>query len=74
MRTGPATYADLVGLPEPVVGEILDGELMVSLGPGRDMQKPLELGRCSHPAVSIWGRGPGGWRILLEPELHVGGD
>ena len=32
-KKGPATYADIEALPEHVVGEILDGELIVSPRP-----------------------------------------
>jgi Uma2 family endonuclease len=68
----PASYADLEALPEHLVGEILDGELIVSPRPspqhGRveagisaDLVGPFDRGRG----------GPGGWWILPEPELHL---
>ena len=70
-----ATYADLMKLPEHVVGEIVDGELIVSPRPalpharvssslGFDLGGPFDRGRG----------GPGGWWILDEPELHLGRD
>jgi Uma2 family endonuclease len=70
-----ATYADLVALPENLVGEIIDGELYASPRPagrhtlaasslGADLGGPFQKGRG----------GPGGWWILDEPELHFGED
>lgn len=73
-KKGPATYADIEALPEHVVGEILDGELIVSPRPasphaiassrlGVELGGPFDRGK---------GGGPGGWVILDEPELHFG--
>ena len=70
--TRPATYADLEALAENVVGEIVRGVLYtnprpaprdaaVSSGLGIDLGGPFDRGRG----------GPGGWRILDEPELHL---
>ncbi|MCA9626820.1 MAG: Uma2 family endonuclease [Myxococcales bacterium] len=70
-----ATYADLEALPEHLVGEIIDGELIASPRPatlhvraasvlGRELGNPFEGGRG----------GPGGWIILDEPEIHLGGN
>jgi len=69
----PATYEDLCALPHNVVGEIINGELVVSLRPvprhalatsylGGELTGPFGRGRG----------GPGGWLILFEPELHLG--
>jgi Uma2 family endonuclease len=71
----PATYEDIVALPEHLVGELIDGELIVSPRPtprhalasstlGVDLGGPFDRGRG----------GPGGWRLLDEPELHFGRD
>ncbi|MGQ0697699.1 MAG: Uma2 family endonuclease [Panacagrimonas sp.] len=68
-----ATYADIVALPENLVGEILDDELHVQPRPAGphavaesglmvDLGSPFDRGRG----------GPGGWWILVEPELHLG--
>ncbi len=70
-----ATYADIEALPPHVVGEILEGELVVSPRPeprhavtasvlGGLLTSPFQLGRG----------GPGGWWILDEPELSLGVD
>jgi Uma2 family endonuclease len=71
----PAAYDDLLALPEHVVGEIIDGELVVSPRPAsRHASATSWLGA---ELVQLFGRGnrggPGGWVILDEPELHVVG-
>lgn len=74
-RAPEATYADIVALPEHLVGELVDGELFVSPRPapihalvkttlGEELGPPFKRGRG----------GPGGWMILFEPELHLGKD
>jgi Uma2 family endonuclease len=74
----PATYEDLVALPEHVLGELIDGELVVSPRPavphagaasalGGDLLGPFGSRGGSG------GSGPGGWIILFEPELHLVG-
>ncbi len=71
----PATYEDLLALPEHVVGEIVAGELHVSPRPAsRHARASSRLGeRIGGPFDSGRG-GPGGWIILDEPELHLGRD
>ena len=70
-----ATYDDLLALPDHVVGEIVDGELHASPRPALaharaatgiagDLRGPFDRGRG----------GPGGWVILIEPEIHLGED
>ena len=70
-----ATYEDLLALPENLVGEIVDGRLITHPRPapkhavafsglGSELRNPFERGRG----------GPGGWWILLEAEVHLGGD
>jgi Uma2 family endonuclease len=70
-----ATYEDLDALPEHILGEILDGDLVTSPRPsspharaasnlGGELYGPFDRGRG----------GPGGWIILDEPELHLSGD
>ena len=69
----PATYDDLIALPENVIGEILDGELHVQPRPAF-----LHAGSASNLGSILgmpfgFGRGgPGGWILLDEPELHLG--
>ena len=68
---GPATYQDLLKLPENVVGEILDGELYASPRPG-----PRHLNAESELLMRIRADrgGPDGWWILAESELHMHAD
>jgi Uma2 family endonuclease len=70
-----ATYDDLLALPEHVVGEIIDGELVVSPRPAaRHASVSSILGADLINFFNREGRGgPGGWVILDEPELHVVG-
>lgn len=70
----PATYDDILRLPEHQVGEILGGELHVSPRPTpRHAIASSAIGGELHPFDRGRG-GPGGWWILDEPELHLGGD
>ena len=71
----PATYEDLAALPDIVVAEILDGELYSSPRPAP--RHAVAGSRIGPALVGPFDRGvggPGGWWILLEPELHLGRD
>ena len=69
----PATYDDIVALPENVVGEILDGDLVVHPRPSpRHTDVASTLGGVLVPPFRFGDGGPGGWWILDEPELHLG--
>jgi Uma2 family endonuclease len=70
-----ATYEDLLAVPEHLIAEILDGELVTQPRPaslharaasslGGELYGPFDRGRG----------GPGGWVILDEPELHLHGN
>jgi Uma2 family endonuclease len=70
----PATYDDVRAAPEHVVAELIDGELYLTPRPAlphanaatalsADLHGPFHRGRG----------GPGGWVILVEPELRLGG-
>ena len=70
-----ATYEDLFALPAHVVGEILDGELVVSPRPGLAHGAAASaLGEELGPPFKRGRGGPGGWVILDEPELHLRDD
>jgi Uma2 family endonuclease len=70
-----ATYQDVVDAPENMVAEIIDGDLYLFNRP----KAPH-----AHTASSLVGDlvppfvrgkdGPGGWLIMMEPELHLGTD
>jgi len=71
----PATYEDLLKVPDHFVAEILEDELYATPRPamphavaasalGSELGGPFQQGRG----------GPGGWWILDEPELHLGSD
>jgi Uma2 family endonuclease len=70
----PATYDDLLKLPDTIVGEIVDGELYAS--PRPSPKHSLAEGGLTEelrgPFQSGKGGGPGGWWILAEPEIHLG--
>lgn len=71
----PATYADLLALPEHVNGEIIGGELIVTPRPApRHAVAASVLGGQLGPPYHSGQGGPGGWWILDEPELHLGDD
>ncbi|HVT45336.1 MAG TPA: Uma2 family endonuclease [Thermoanaerobaculia bacterium] len=70
----PATYDELIALPDDCIGEIVDGNLFAS---------PRPRARHAHVAVSLiqflapadYRRRPrDGWWFLVEPELHLGDD
>jgi len=71
-KSRPASYEDILRLADNLVGEIVDGDLVVSPRPaarhalassaiGGEITGPFQRGRG----------GPGGWVILDEPELHL---
>jgi Uma2 family endonuclease len=69
----PATYEDLVGLPDTVIAEIVDGELHATPRPTpRHSIAGSVLGGRLVPPFHEGRGGPGGWWILDEPELHFG--
>jgi hypothetical protein len=71
----PATCADIEALSDRFVGEILNGELYASPRPRlRHVQSTGWLNRRLGPPFHEGSGGPGGWWILVEPELHLGED
>jgi Uma2 family endonuclease len=70
-----ATYEQVLRLPENMVGEIVDGELYAWPRPrARHGHSALRIGGRLEAAFDSGEGGPGGWVILPEPELHLGGD
>ena len=71
----PATYEDLLKVPEHLVAEILDGDLYASPRPApRHADAGTGLGGALRGPFDRGRGGPGGWRILFEPELHLKAD
>ena len=70
-----ATYEDVLAAPEHLVAEIVDGELVLSPRPAaRHSVVASALGGELIPPFGRGRGGPGGWIILLEPELHLDDD
>ena len=71
----PATYEDLIEVPEHLVAEIVNGELITSPRP-----RPRHAKATSALLTQVYGPfdtgrgGPGGWTIVVEPEVHLGVD
>lgn len=74
----PARYDDLLAVPDTKVAEVIDGELIVSPRPASPHANSAAAiivdirGAFHGPAGQA--HGPGGWWILMEPELHFGDD
>ena len=71
----PATYEDLIALPDNLVGELIAGTLYASPRPAprHAIASTALAGELIQPFKRGKG-GPGGWWILFEPELHLGAD
>jgi Uma2 family endonuclease len=74
----PATYDDLRRVPEHMVAEIIEGELVTSPRPASPHARASSaigsdlFGNFDGPPGGD--DRPGGWWILDEPELHFGSD
>ena len=69
-----ANYEDVLQLPEGVSGEILFGQLHTQPRPtSRHARVSTGISYGLFGAFDLGSGGPGGWVILHEPELHVGG-
>ena len=68
-----AVYDDLYNLPENMTGEIIEGELHAHPRPHpRHANTITILGSELIPPYRFGSGGPGGWIILIEPELMLG--
>jgi Uma2 family endonuclease len=68
-----ATYENLLAVPEPLVAEILFGELVTHPRPApRHAHVVTRLSGLLEPPFGLGVAGPGGWVFLVEPELHLG--
>jgi Uma2 family endonuclease len=71
----PATYQDILDAPPHMVAEIVHGAL--HLHPRPHPRHARAVGSLGHEVVGPFDKGrggPGGWWILIEPELHLGQD
>jgi Uma2 family endonuclease len=67
-----ATRADLDGLPENVLGEVIDGVLYTFPRPrARHALATMSLGAALAPPFMHGRGGPGGWWILIEPGIEL---
>jgi Uma2 family endonuclease len=74
----PATYEDLLKVPDHMIAEIVDGELEVSPRPAM-RHANAATGMAADLRARFHGppdgpNAPGGWWILFEPELHLDDD
>jgi Uma2 family endonuclease len=68
----PATYDDVLHAPPHKVAEIVEGELILSPRPaGPHAAAATALAEELGPPFKRGRGGPGGWILLLEPELHL---
>jgi Uma2 family endonuclease len=68
-----AIYDDLRDVPDHFVAEMFDGDLYVSPRPALPHANAAST-LLSEIHRSFHRKGPGGWVILYEPELHFGRD
>jgi Uma2 family endonuclease len=74
-RKKRATYEDLRAVPDHLVAEIIEGELVVSPRPTlRHANAGTRLVGWLDGPFDRGRGGPGGWIILFEPELHFKGE
>jgi Uma2 family endonuclease len=70
-----ATYEDLLKVPEDKIAEIVDGDLYASPRPAIPHAVAHSSLNAELGGAFQFGRGgPGGWWILVEPELHLDED
>ena len=70
-----ATYRDVLDAPEGMVAELIDGVLYMQARPAPGhLVSGSVLGMVLGPPFQLGWGGPGGWWIIDEPELHLGGN
>jgi len=67
-----AAYENLCELPDNVVGEIVNGEIVATPRPSYRHGRAATViaGKVGGP-FDLGEGGPGGWWILVEPEIHL---
>ena len=72
-QRGKATYQDVIDAPPHKIAEIVDGRLYTHSRPPPLQTSARSVFGCALGALFHRGRGgPGGWRIVLQPELRFG--
>jgi Uma2 family endonuclease len=67
-----SSYEDLYRIPENMIGEIVDGEIILTPRPSRrHVYAASVLGNEIGPPYHFGRGGPGGWVILVEPEVAL---
>jgi Uma2 family endonuclease len=70
-----ATYQDVLAAPRYKVAEVIGGDLHLHPRPAGPHSMALTaLGAELGPPFQRGRGGPGGWILLIEPELHLGAD
>ena len=70
-----ATYQDVLAAPPDRVAEVVDGVLYTNPRPAMPHALASSALEIDLGAAFQFGRGgPGGWWIVVEPELHLGDD
>jgi Uma2 family endonuclease len=71
----PATYQDVIDAPAGMVAELIRGALHLQPRPRPTHSRATAaLGARIGGPFDYGDDGPGGWVILIEPELHLGGE
>ncbi len=71
----PATYQDVLDAPPHMVAEIASGHLHLHPRPApRHASASFGLAGQLDGPFRLGSGGPGGWRLMIEPELHLGPD
>lgn len=70
----PATYEDLLQVPDNLIAEIVEGELFASPRPAGPHERAMGAIYMRLRLPFDDGDGPGGWWISIEPELHLDRD
>lgn len=69
----PATFEDLLDVPEHLIGEIIDGSLVTHPRPTpKHASAASILDKVLGSPFDRGIGGPGGWRIIFEPRLRLG--
>ena len=70
----PATYDDVLAAPPHMVAELIHGALILHQRPApRHARAYTVLSSKIGAPIDYDDGGPGGWIIIAEPELHLGG-